>query len=515
MSKSTRIIKRFLALFLVVLLSCEGFAAAVSDNDGSAFITKAEFDSLKNVFQSQLDQYNTAIDNKIDGAIASYLAGITVDKKENLVSLLNKASKVKDVKFIAELLAPQTQIGGNAKYGSHIVFSRDSFYNTTDTWTSGRGGYLSWNNGAMGHHGYLKMKLNHVGGYYDYLKMTELDGTDAGRNMIFRMRKNASGKCYSTSKECFQIIPVTVITSYAIGGGISSHSLNVGPDLDTDINMTAEGDFYDYANGEVGMQVTTLKWHKYGMTSTYDPDVVKVVNATSFEESNITTTNGAMLDYLSGGKVDDAKTIYGTLIDNWNICYNSPLQTVDTIDYALQWTRFNDGNPDKHEFGTLSIGQKLQTGTQGSTLGIPDIKMWMKKYDEYKINTLYHDDWTTATGQEILYYNGMPLFTANRNEKIKIILSFTNSISSQEGTAYIRDSQFDNSDSLSSNVTLYSDKECTIPLTSLNIETGTTKQDKTFYINGKKDVTYWLKVKPTSSGTILVESTESFEAEYE
>ena len=50
--------------------------AVVSDNDGSAFITKAEFDSLKNDFQAQIDQYNTSIDSKIDGAIASYLAGI-------------------------------------------------------------------------------------------------------------------------------------------------------------------------------------------------------------------------------------------------------------------------------------------------------------------------------------------------------------------------------------------------------------------------------------------------------
>ena len=52
----------------------------VSDNDGSAFITKAEFDSLKNDFQSQIDQYNTSIDSKIDGAIASYLAGVNVAK---------------------------------------------------------------------------------------------------------------------------------------------------------------------------------------------------------------------------------------------------------------------------------------------------------------------------------------------------------------------------------------------------------------------------------------------------
>ena len=80
MRKSTRIVKSFFALLLVVLMSIESFGAVVSDNDGSAFITKAEFDSLKNNFQSQIDQYNTSIDSKIDGAIASYLAGINVDK---------------------------------------------------------------------------------------------------------------------------------------------------------------------------------------------------------------------------------------------------------------------------------------------------------------------------------------------------------------------------------------------------------------------------------------------------
>ena len=80
MKKSTRIVKRALALFLVVLMSINTFAAVVGDNDGAAFITKAEFDSLKNDFQSQLDRYNSSIDDKIDGAIAAYLSGISVAK---------------------------------------------------------------------------------------------------------------------------------------------------------------------------------------------------------------------------------------------------------------------------------------------------------------------------------------------------------------------------------------------------------------------------------------------------
>ena len=89
MNKGIRLIKRFVALFLVLLLSIESFGAVVSDNDGSAFITKAEFDSLKNNFQAQIDQYNTSIDGKIDGAIASYLAGINVSPTINQNIIFN------------------------------------------------------------------------------------------------------------------------------------------------------------------------------------------------------------------------------------------------------------------------------------------------------------------------------------------------------------------------------------------------------------------------------------------
>ena len=78
MVKSMRIIKN-LCILLVCSLVLEVNAAVVADNDGSAFITKAEFDSLKNNFQSQIDSYNTAIDSKIDSAIASYLSGLKTE----------------------------------------------------------------------------------------------------------------------------------------------------------------------------------------------------------------------------------------------------------------------------------------------------------------------------------------------------------------------------------------------------------------------------------------------------
>ena len=88
MIKSTKMLKRLGATFLVVLMSIESFAAVVGDNDGAAFITKAEFDSMKNDFQSQLDRYNSSLDNKIDGAIASYLSGIKVQKEMRINPLV-------------------------------------------------------------------------------------------------------------------------------------------------------------------------------------------------------------------------------------------------------------------------------------------------------------------------------------------------------------------------------------------------------------------------------------------
>ena len=86
-------IKRLLALSLVLILSIESFAAVVGDNDGAAFITKAEFDSLKSSFQAQIDKYNTSLDNKIDGAIAAYIDGIKISPTSTVpLPLLNWGS---------------------------------------------------------------------------------------------------------------------------------------------------------------------------------------------------------------------------------------------------------------------------------------------------------------------------------------------------------------------------------------------------------------------------------------
>ena len=89
MSKSIKnIIKRTMYILLCIFIfSINSIAAVISDNDGSAFVTKQEFEALKNDFNDQIEKYNVSIDSKIDGAIATYLAGINLAKKGERESL--------------------------------------------------------------------------------------------------------------------------------------------------------------------------------------------------------------------------------------------------------------------------------------------------------------------------------------------------------------------------------------------------------------------------------------------
>ena len=125
MKNSVKIIKRILATSIVLLLSMNNFAAVVSDNDGSAFITKAEFDSLKADFDSQINQYNASIDNKIDGAIASYLSGINLEKEYYSDAIFKSfdesyitSVRANEVTFTEDLIRMNFRFGVGDSYAS-------------------------------------------------------------------------------------------------------------------------------------------------------------------------------------------------------------------------------------------------------------------------------------------------------------------------------------------------------------------------------------------------------------
>ena len=112
-------------------------AAVVSDNDGSAFITKAEFDSLKNNFQSQLDSYNSSIDNKIDNAIASYLAGIKTEKTETKNMLLWGGRKLGLIENEYSRPYVEGRVGGTLDFTLYAASMRSG----SAAWATGKTAY--------------------------------------------------------------------------------------------------------------------------------------------------------------------------------------------------------------------------------------------------------------------------------------------------------------------------------------------------------------------------------------
>ena len=143
MRKKVGIIKRVSCIGLVFLLSINTFAAIVSDNDGAAFITKAEFDALKNDFQSQIDSYNTSIDNKIDGAIASYLAGISLATEQDLTAgnnydAIESDMDGKKIQWFSAYSAPTTAQYPIPSFDMIVVGYTDISSEGKNNWVTGR-----------------------------------------------------------------------------------------------------------------------------------------------------------------------------------------------------------------------------------------------------------------------------------------------------------------------------------------------------------------------------------------
>ena len=116
-----RMVKKSLLTFLCIALYTSTFAAIVSDEDGPAFVTKSEFESLKSNLERQVERYNTAIDNKIDGAIARYLDGIVYDKNYKLTNMYDKLNCLKTIYW-----------SSNSNFGSNnntiTYFQQDIYY---------------------------------------------------------------------------------------------------------------------------------------------------------------------------------------------------------------------------------------------------------------------------------------------------------------------------------------------------------------------------------------------------
>lgn len=89
MNKNVKKISVIIFAWILICSTLITNAAVVSDNDGSAFITKQQFMDLQTELSKIIDTYNVSLSNKIDGVIANYLAGIKLQLKSTRRKIIN------------------------------------------------------------------------------------------------------------------------------------------------------------------------------------------------------------------------------------------------------------------------------------------------------------------------------------------------------------------------------------------------------------------------------------------
>ena len=518
-------IKFLIALSIFIILQIIYiYASIVSDNDGSAFITKAEFETMKKDFDDQILNYKNSIDTKIDGAIAAYLSGIKVSMTKTINSSIYNAGKKNDIIFVGDFKTPDTKIGGHAEVAAQFLFKKDAGICIWKGSSKPSIGYhVSYNNYYFVPNHFC-IKIGYKGGSganwpCDTLDVRDINTDADSKNIVYRVASASTVKdsLYTSSDKCYDITPRTTLTSNVLGGGMAERMVKNG-DSSTDVtwHFGSSSSFYDFSNKDFGYKTTTLQWSldrgicrqtsyptEYNYTET-----ANCSNIVSCSESLFNTTDNKYIDYLAGKKIDENAKIYVVHESDWNKCSSTPLLAInDNWQNYIQYYKYGSdtpsGAPTLKNIGTYD-------GDTAATIGLPDVYVWMKKYKEVPIVNLVHNDWTVATNNKVNYYSGIPIFDSIERQVVEVKLKFTNSSTTSDGTFSVRDKAFDNLDLESSNIELFRDKELTQAFTDFNISSGTAAQTKTFYIDASADKTYWLKVCPSGDNTIKVESEEKF-----
>ena len=506
MKKARRLIKRYIALILVLLFSIESFAAVVGDNDGAAFITKAEFDSMKNDFQSQLDRYNSSLDNKIDGAISSYLEGVKVAHTENIDSVLFKCNAAKEIKWSGSWVPPYTEIG-------NVYQIMNSFQLTAET-------FAYTDNGS--HVKTTPAQTATLGIFFGTVKSTVPTWVNFGdrETYIVQPTYNSSyGRWAIDVDQYWKVTPTAVCISSAwttpsdrgwwIKGDTladSTFQINVNPATFSNANSSfGTQNFTGSLDGTIGnFSYEGSLWPslKYlYMTNTTDQ---------RFPLGGGVWTNQRFCQTLAGNKVTG--DLFCVRPEDWNTTHNEALAYYNT-DSRLGWISFsasnNNGSGWSPYHTNIVTDNAKWKGERKWFPGAPKIAVYMKKWFKISAHELILNQWSTVAGDQITYYSGVPVCSVQSNGTIKLPLKFTFDATGASFDFAIRDTAFTNNDALDTpNVPLYIDSNLTTDYNHPTNFSGTT-YEKTLFFRAEKDKTYWIKIKPKNSIDVAVNTLEN------
>ena len=351
--------------------------AVVSDNDGSAFITKAEFDSIKNDFQTQIDQYNTSIDRKIDGTIASYLAGIRTNNTESTPHLSRKYAP--GVLMINENFIKNKLLYKYGRWDVNVQVENNRY------------------NSSSGFHakGQLATKSGNVGAAsYNILK--EIKTTSGGRLGVWLG--------YNDKVKCRMVSHMTIITRQAspssqaylggcrwVGDGYYN-DLNVqlwagliAASASSDTSAVRENPTYDYCLNSLFITYPDSGW-KYENLCIYD-------------------------DGNYGGEFH--------LYDDKSYLMNNASRTENRVSFlnSLQFTsiEYKDTQNSISALKNASISTTDQTLYGGPSLGFnPNITKW---------NQLISED-ISLDNDNLKLTSGIPIVTINKKQSCEFDVAF-------------------------------------------------------------------------------------------
>ncbi|MBP3201437.1 MAG: hypothetical protein J6M39_07305 [Lachnospiraceae bacterium] len=456
MRKSTRIVKKLLALFLVVLMSINTLGAVVSDNDGSAFITKAEFDSLKNNFQSQIDQYNVSIDSKIDGAIASYLAGINIAKKTEEVSMINKLNFTFDKDFAI----PTTSRG------------------TAHVWYLYAGRNVGWY-AAPGNYDRIvgEAKCSNSQGAVGAWR-TE-NATDPGRFVIYD-QMYLNGSYYDYPVAFIESIPR--VEASCSGFGFEDHN-------DTTSNHSSSIPPFHLDNQGLthwGSTQLTLNFILGGYTKTASGVFILMSGDTRTTPDFLTTLPGSVCSE------SNFYCIHNNVIDEINTSSDGVIATHNATVFWASYYTMRGSN------GAVAWTARFEQNhtTNPENLSNWSLKAYRHKYNTMNINNIIVRDISNAVGEPVVYYNGLPLFTASQDGKVELKMTFENSANANT-TFDINDGPFPNTTVVGGISSDIDNPE----INSFTVPSSTTPVTLKFDV--KKDKTYWIKALPSSGKTTI------------
>ena len=491
----SKIFKRALALFIIVIINFNSFSAVVSSNDGSAFITKAEFDALVNDFNSRIEDYEKSIDAKIDGAIAEYLAGLATASSYIMEDLIHvaKANSNNNLKFI-RWKDPATAIHTNDVAAGLFLNKVACAANLVEEGTKG---YAQITNSPINIGGIQQVtytendssKGNIAYYYYAGFPFGTYDESD------FRVTGNISTWYLSDVSRYrlhYNLVALSVVCADKATRFFTESGLDVTPPSEITINYSTGAT--GYMPGQKGQTIISSYMNQsWGATNTISHTWTKQADETvnSFLNYNLSSS-------ISG----TTHVIASSYKDNYSSTEYRKLNIQNTSSSGINLRIFN-------LTGNTSTGFKTSNKYVRS-INTPKFYFeynGVKVYNVYWAN-LVNSFYTTYFNIPYYKYYGIPICKPNKmTGDVTVKLKFSNTQVSSVYPAFtyqINDEKFSNGDLPSASNVLYNE---TVPQgnSSYTKEITITKDTVKDTTNG--DYLY-IKIQPSVANQIVSVDTE-------